>query len=95
MVERIAHIPWAQSKSTITQLQNRPKGHERDPIAKVMSELEEKAKDYKVKNIAAVEDRWLHRMSGGEKAATDPRRSLQEVFPAGEKCPGVVVMKKM
>lgn len=61
----------------------------------VISELEETAKkDYKVKNNAAVEDRWLHKMSGEEKAATDPRRYLKEVFPAGEKCPGVVVMKK-
>jgi hypothetical protein len=52
-------------------------------------------KDYKVKNNAAVEERSLHKMSGEEKAATDPRRYLKEVFPAGEKCPGVIVIKKM
>jgi hypothetical protein len=37
----------------------------------VISELEETAnKDYKVKENAAVEDIWLHKKSGEEKAAT-------------------------
>lgn len=35
-------------------------------------------KDYKVKNNAAVEERSLYKMSGEEKAATDPRRYLKK-----------------
>jgi hypothetical protein len=44
MLEGTTHIPWAQSKGTIAQLQNRLKGQGRDPIAKVMSEARRKGK---------------------------------------------------
>jgi hypothetical protein len=44
MEEGTTHIPWAQSKGTIAQLQNRLKGNERVPIAKVMSEARRKGK---------------------------------------------------
>jgi hypothetical protein len=43
-------------EGTIASLQDLPRGNESDDIAKILSELEEKAEeDYKVKNNAAVE----------------------------------------
>ena len=81
-------------KGTIAQLQDRLKGHEKSPACSAIRDLEALAKqEYKVKNNAAVEDKWVHKMSGEEKEATDPRRYLGEAFPAGEKCTGVIVLK--
>jgi hypothetical protein len=82
------------TKGTIAQLQSNLRGHEQNPIPQDILDFEERSKkEFRVKNEEAREDKWLHKMSSDEKAAQNPRRYLEEIFPAKGNSKEVVVLK--
>ncbi|KAG4419598.1 hypothetical protein IFR04_007300 [Cadophora malorum] len=81
------------SNGTIEDLQNVLRGHEEDPIADDILNLQERARrKFKLMNKEAREINWLHNMSDEEKATNDPRRYLKETFPAGSKSMETVLL---
>jgi hypothetical protein len=81
-------------KGKMAELQELLKAHANDPISKDnLALLEMAKKDFKIKNRAAVEDKWIQGMSADEKATRDLGRYLREAFPVGESVTGVVVIK--
>ncbi|PVH75616.1 hypothetical protein DL98DRAFT_518538 [Cadophora sp. DSE1049] len=81
------------SDGTIEDLQNVLRGHEEDPIANDILDLQERARrKFKATNKEARESNWLHNMSDEEKATKDPRRYLKESFPAGSKSKETVLL---
>jgi len=78
----------------VAQSQDLLQVHAEDPISKDnLALLEKSKKEFKIKNKAAVEDRWVQGMSAKEKVRRYARRYLREAFPAGETATGIVVVK--
>lgn len=81
-------------KGTIAKLQSNLRGHEEDPIPKDILDFEARSKkEFRVKNEEAREDKWLHKLSSEEKAARNPRRYLEEIFPAKGKSKDLVLLE--
>ncbi|KAL5324847.1 hypothetical protein ACEPPN_005966 [Leptodophora sp. 'Broadleaf-Isolate-01'] len=81
------------SDGNIEEMQNALRGHEEDCISgDILDLLDMAKKKFKTRNREARESNWVHNMSDEEKATKDPRRYLEETFPAGSKSMETVLL---
>jgi hypothetical protein len=79
---------------TIEELQSTIKGHEQEGMAEQIRDFEiQSIKQFRVQNVDAREQMWLHEMSNEEKAESNPRRLLMEIFPAGMRNKNAIVLR--